>query len=231
MRHAPRRLGLLTGVALTLVAGCEPRRLPPPPPPDVALPVPPPPPMGSLWHPELALNYKVLDVRAHFPGDLLTVIVAEQSSGKKDANTDTKAESAISASVEDFFGIPAAAVEFLPGGFNPQSIVKAKTARESKGNGETTRTGALTASITVKVVGIDSNGNLRVQGDKIIRVNREDQYIELSGRVRPEDIASDNSVLSSRLADARIDYYGRGVVGDKQGVPLVHRLYDWIWPF
>jgi flagellar L-ring protein precursor FlgH len=49
--------------------------------------------------------------------------------------------------------------------------------------------------------------------------------------VRPEDIQSDNSILSSRLADARIDYYGRGVVADKQGVPLVHRLMDHIWPF
>ena len=52
-----------------------------------------------------------------------------------------------------------------------------------------------------------------------------------TGTVRPEDIASDNSVASSRLADARIDFYGRGTLGDKQGTPLVHRLYDWIWPF
>jgi flagellar L-ring protein precursor FlgH len=70
-----------------------------------------------------------------------------------------------------------------------------------------------------------------VRGDKVIRVNREDQYIVLSGTVRPQDIAADNSVLSTRLADARIDYYGRGVVADKQGVPMVHRLFDWIWPF
>src|SRR5439155_1307606 len=75
------------------------------------------------------------------------------------------------------------------------------------------------------------NGNLYVRGDKIVSVNRENQHIVLSGTVRPEDIASDNSVLSSRLADARIDYYGSGVVGDKQNVPLTHRLFDWVWPF
>ena len=222
----PVLLGLLLLAACARVAS-----IPVPPPAAVALQPPPPPPNGSLWHPELAANYPLLDVRAHFPGDLLTVVVAEQSQGKKDATTETTGESSISASVEDFFGIPAAAVKFLPNGFNPQSVVKAETKRSSKGDGTTTREGALTANITVRVVALDPNGNLYVRGDKIVSVNRENQHIVLSGTVRPEDIASDNSVLSSRLADARIDYYGTGVVGDKQNVPLSHRLFDWVWPF
>jgi flagellar L-ring protein precursor FlgH len=222
-------LALATALALP---GCARRPLPlPPPPPDLALPAPPPPPAGSLWHPELAANYPFIDVRAHFPGDLLTVVVAEQSQGKKDATTEANAESEITAAVEDFFGIPAAAVKFLPAGFNPQSIVKARTSRASKGDGETTRAGSLTGTITVTVVSVDPNGNLHVRGDKVVSVNREDQYLVLTGTVRPEDVGFDNTVLSSRLADARIDYYGRGVVADKQNVPLVHRLYDWIWPF
>jgi len=223
------RVWLLVLVALV---ACGPRRRSlPPPPPELALPAPPPPPPGSLWHAEYAGNYAFGDVRAHFPGDLLTVLITEKSQGKKDATTNAKAESSISASVEDFFGIPAAAVKFLPKGFNPQQIVKAQTARESKGDADTERNGSLTASITVTVVGVDPSGNLHVQGDKVITVNREEQFIVLTGVVRPEDIASDNSVLSARLASARIDYYGRGVVADKQGVPLVHRLYDWVWPF
>jgi len=224
--RSPVLLGLLLLAACARVAS-----VPVPPPAAVAIQPPPPPPNGSLCHPELAANYPFLDVRAHFPGDLLTVVVAEQSQGKKDATTETTGESSISASVEDFFGIPAAAVKFLPNGFNPQSVVKAETKRSSKGDGTTTREGALTANITVRVVALDPNGNLYVRGDKIVSVNRENQHIVLSGTVRPEDIASDNSVLSSRLADARIDYYGSGVVGDKQNVPLTHRLFDWIWPF
>ena len=224
--RSPALLGLLLLAACARVAS-----VPVPPPAAVAIQPPPPPPNGSLWHPELAANYPFLDVRAHFPGDLLTVVVAEQSQGKKDATTETTGESSISASVEDFFGIPAAAVKFLPNGFNPQSVVKAETKRSSKGDGTTKREGALTANITVRVVALDPNGNLYVRGDKIVSVNRENQHIVLSGTVRPEDIASDNSVLSSRLADARIDYYGSGVVGDKQNVPLTHRLFDWVWPF
>ena len=99
-----RPAALLTLVSL---AACvRPASIPVPPPAVVVLPPPPPPPNGSLWHPELATNYALLDVRAHFPGDLLTVVVSEQSQGKKDATTETTGESSISASVEDFFGIP-----------------------------------------------------------------------------------------------------------------------------
>ena len=226
--------GAIAVVLVAVLEGCISRPRPPrvpPPRPEAPIVAPAPPANGSLWRPERAENYPFLDVRAHFPGDLLTVLVSEQSTGKKDAATQATADTSISANVEDFFGIPASTVKVLPKGFNPESIVKAATARDSKSNGETTRTGALTASITVTVVGVDTSGNLRVQGDKIISVNNEEQYIVLSGTVRPEDIASDNSVQSARLADARIDYYGKGVVADKQNVPLVHRLYDWIWPF
>jgi flagellar L-ring protein precursor FlgH len=227
------RRGPIALILVAALAGCMRSRPPrvPPPRPEAAIVPPGPPANGSLWHPERADNYSFLDVRAHFPGDLLTVLISEQSTGKKDASTAAKADSSISASVEDFFGVPASAVKLLPKGFNPESIVKAATARDSKSDGETTRAGTLTASITVTVVGADTSGNLRVQGDKIISVNSEEQYIVLSGTVRPEDIAADNSVQSSRLADARIDYYGRGVVSDKTNVPLFHRLYDWVWPF
>ena len=191
----------------------------------------PPPPTGSLWHPELSSNYAALDVRAHFPGDLLTVVIAEVGKGKQNATTGASAKSSISASVDDFFGIPAAAASFLPKGFNPQSIVTAQTARASAGDGTTTRDDSVTGNITVTVTGVAPNGNLKVQGDKIVTLNRENQVIILTGMVRQEDISADNSVLSTRLADARVSYKGYGVVSDKQGVPLVHRLFDWVWPF
>ncbi len=226
--------GVRSILALTaLLSGCATgwRGALPPPPPPVEAPAPPPSANGSLWRADVAANYTVLDVRAHFPGDLLTVLIAEQSKGKKDAATDGKAESSMSASVEEFFGIPSAAVKILPKGFRPESVVKAETKRDSKGEGTTTRAGTLQASITVTVVAVEPGGVLRLQGDKIITVNREDQHIVLTGRVRPEDIAADNTVLSSRIADARISYYGYGVVGDKQGTPLTHWLFDWIWPF
>lgn len=223
--------GLLAFALATLLAGCYANRPYLEPLPPRLGPAPTQPGNGSLWHPEMAANYAFLDVRAHFPGDLLTVVISENSKGKKTAKTDGSAESSISASVQDFFGLPASAVKLLPSGFDPEMIVTAETQRSNKQDAETTREGQLTASITVRVVDTDATGNLRVQGDKIVTINSEDQHIVLTGIVRPEDIAPDNSVLSSRLADARISYYGYGSVGDKQGTPLGQRLFDWVWPF
>jgi flagellar L-ring protein FlgH len=223
-----RALGL---VLVVVTSGClGPMPLPPPRPPAFA-PRTPAPGLGSLWNPQRAGNYAALDVRPRFPGDLLTVVVTERASGKKDATTEASSETSISASVQEFFGVPAAALSFLPTGFNPESVVKASSARTASGDGTTERTDTLTANITVTVTAIEPNGNLLVQGDKIIRVNREDQYIVLSGTVRPEDVRSDNTVPSTRLADARISYFGDGTVGDKQRERLVHRLFDYLWPF
>jgi flagellar L-ring protein FlgH len=222
---------VIVSLALVVLAGCYANRPYLEPLPARLGPRPTQPGNGSLWHPELSANYAFLDVRAHFPGDLLTVVISESSKGKKAAKTDGSAESSLAASVQDFFGLPASALKLLPSGFDPEAIVTAETNRSNSQDAETTREGALTASITVRVVEADATGNLRVQGDKIVTINSEDQHIVLTGLVRPEDIAPDNSVLSSRVADARISYYGYGSVGDKQGTPLGQRLFDWVWPF
>ncbi len=218
-------------LATLLAPGCLKPLRPLPPPPDTALIAPAPPANGSIWHSELSSNYLFGDVRARFPGDLLTIVVAEAASGKKAASTDGTRESSISASVEDFFGVPASAVKLLPNGFNPASIMTAATKNNWKGDANTSRTGTLAANITARVTAVDANGNLYVQGDKIVAVNGEDQHIILSGTVRPEDIAVDNSVSSNRLADARISLAGVGPLGDKQVTPFLHRALDWVWPF
>ena len=218
-------------VAAVLAAGCymKPGEMAPRPP--VVLPPQAQAPTGSLWQPNRSANYSVMDLRAHFPGDLLTVLVLENASGKKNVATDTKRDSSIKAFVSSFFGITSSMAPFLPAGFDGDSIVDAGTSTASKGEGTTSRTGQLTANITVTVVEVEPNGNLRVRGDKIVNVNREDQHLVLTGTVRPEDIFADNTVPSTRVADARISYYGYGVVGDKENVPLLHRAFDWVWPF
>ncbi len=225
MRRLPAIALVLAAAGCTRPLGSRP--LPEP----IEVAPPPPPQAGSLWRPELAMNYPALDVKAHFPGDLLTVVIAEQAKGSKNASTETSAESSISASVQDFFGVPAAAVKFLPKAFTGDAVVTAETARESSGEGTTKREDTLSGTITVTVTAVDPAGNLRVRGRKIVTVNREDQLIELVGTVRPEDVGSDNTVSSTRLADARVTYAGYGTVSGKQGVPLVHRLFDWVWPF
>jgi len=75
------------------------------------------------------------------------------------------------------------------------------------------------------------NGNLLIEGRRLITVNAEDQYMILTGIIRPEDITNDNLILSQYIADARITYTGRGVVDDKMRPGWLTRIIDWVWPF
>src|SRR5581483_7682143 len=115
---------------------------------------------------------------------------------------------------------------FLPSGFDASDIIDTSTQHAAKGSGTIKRDGTLTGNLTATVVAVDPHGNLRIQGQKVVSVNHEDEYLVLSGTVRPVDILSDNSVLSTRIADAHISYFGRGTAGDKENVPIVQRLKD-----
>ena len=99
------------------------------------------------------------------------------------------------------------------------------------GKGTTTRRNALSATVTAVVREVFPNGNLFVEGSKEVIINNERQYITVTGVVRPEDIAPDNSVSSDLLADARLVYSGRGVLSDKQRPGLLGRVVDFVWPF
>src|SRR5262249_9808131 len=111
------------------------------------------------------------------------------------------------------------------------ALVQAQAKREWKGDGETTREGTLKATMTVEVKAVSPSGNLFVQGDKIILVNEEEQHVVLSGWVRPQDINAQNQVESTRLADARMEYYGVGAVGNKQNPGWGLQILDLVWPF
>jgi flagellar L-ring protein precursor FlgH len=234
--RAARVLGVVAALLATLTSGCvqmymkkdkpvEELRVPPPP------PVPPhAKATGSLWRDDVAANYLFADTRARFPGDLLTIVIAENSSGTKEADTSTSTETEIDASLEQFFGFPQALQANNPD-IDPTSLVKAATSRSFDGAGATSRKGRLTASMTVTVTQVAPNGNLWVEGDKIVSVNKEDQHLFVKGWVRPEDIDAQNQVLSTRLAGARVDYYGVGTVGIKQSPGLGYWLMDFIWPF
>jgi flagellar L-ring protein precursor FlgH len=180
---------------------------------------------GSLWRPDRSANFPLLDVRPRFPGDLLTVVVAEQAQGAKDADTDLDTSSSIAASVQNFFGIPTV------GSIDPASVVQTQSARSFSGEGGTARSGTLTGRITVTVTAVEPNGNLHIEGQKIVTLNNEEEYMVLRGVVRPEDIDAGNEVPSWRVADARIDFYGNGVVDDQQRPGFAYTLLDWLWPF
>jgi flagellar L-ring protein precursor FlgH len=185
---------------------------------------------GSLWRDNVSANFLFTDVRARFAGDLLTVVVVEDAAGSKEAATSTKTKTAVSGNLQEFFGLPQQWQQNNPN-INPAQLVEAEAAREWDGEGSTSRKGNLTARMTAQVTAVAPNGNLWVEGEKIVAVNREDQHVVVSGWVRPEDINAQNEVLSSRLAQGRVDYYGVGVVGAKQHPGWGLWILDLAWPF
>ncbi len=199
-----------------------------------AIAVPPPSKLalatGSLWRDDVGGNFLFSDVKARALGDLLTVVVLENATGSKQAETSTATKTSVAESVTGLFGFPQRLQKKQPS-IDPSELVQADSDRQWDGTGSTSRKGQLSARVSAVVTAVAPNGNLWVEGEKIVSVNREDQHIVLAGWARPEDITPDNEVLSTRLAQARIDYYGVGVVGMKQRPGWGYWLLDWVWPF
>ncbi len=171
------------------------------------------------------------DNRARRIGDIVLVKIVETSSGKKTAETKATRESDITAGISSLFGYEQSLL--TKGGQHTPSLtsLNADMANSFQGKGETKRDSTVTATISAKVVDIAMDGNLIIQGYREIRVNNETQHIILSGIVRPSDISQDNSILSSNIADARIEYNGTGSLASKQEPGWLTNALDVVWPF
>jgi flagellar L-ring protein precursor FlgH len=172
------------------------------------------------------------DLRAHKVGDLVTINIVETSKASKKADTNTARTSSIDAGINNLLGYEAKMGSWgVPHAFDNNAMVKASMANKFDGSGSTSRDESMTASITARVVRVLPNGNLFIEGTRKIRVNNETQNITLSGIIRPSDISPDNTVLSSYIANAKIDYTGKGPVSDKQRPGWLARVLDVVWPF
>lgn len=185
---------------------------------------------ASLWQESRGGNELVRDDRAWLPMDLLTIIVSENAQGSKEADTEIKSESTITAAITALLGIEDSVTKRNTQ-VEPASLIDANTTNEYKGEGETTRKGSLKARVSAMVVEVLPSGILRVEGEKIISVNTEEQVIKISGLVRTKDVNSANEVDSSKIANMRIDYFGRGAIGDAQSEGWGGTLIRKVWPF
>jgi len=100
-----------------------------------------------------------------------------------------------------------------------------------KGEGKTNRDGLLKGRISARVVRVLPNGNLVIEGRRMLTVNAEDQFMVITGICRPDDVTTENLIHSQYIADARIVYAGKGVVDDKMRPGWLARVVDWVWPF
>lgn len=185
---------------------------------------------GSLWRSDSGLNSMFANVKARRIGDILTVHVVESASATNKATTKTDRGSSMSAGIDNFFNLES---KFPTTRTDPSPFARVKGDITSafKGDGETQRSGDLTTYISVRVVSLTPNGNMIIAGTRSVTINHEEQLIQISGIVRPEDVSSDNVVLSTRISDARIAYSGNGVLNDRQKPGWLTRIFDQVWPF
>ncbi|ACL02694.1 Flagellar biosynthesis, basal-body outer-membrane L (lipopolysaccharide layer) ring protein [Desulfatibacillum aliphaticivorans] len=184
---------------------------------------------GSLWVDPGGSQF-FGDRRARQVGDLVTIRITETPTASLTAKTTTTRDSSVSADVTDLAGYMTwleAANKNLKG----DSLLSAGYKPSFTGQGTNDRSGSVTAYVSGRVVGVMANGNLQISGSRAIKVNNETQYMTISGIVRPEDIDPSNVVQSTYIADARIEYYGKGVIADKQIPGWGTRVLDHVWPF
>jgi flagellar L-ring protein precursor FlgH len=160
------------------------------------------------------------DRRARDVGDLLTITLTESTTAQTTANTSTNKESEVSIGSPTIFGAPVTL-----GGKDILSASAAGT-RDFTGKGTSAQSNRLQGSVTVTVMQRLPNGNLVVQGAKNLRLNQGDELVQVQGIVRAGDIAPDNTIPSSRVADARIVYGGRGPVAQSNAMGWLSRFFN-----
>jgi flagellar L-ring protein FlgH len=190
----------------------------------------PQPASGSIWPGESSNNLICTNKRARYVNDIVTILVSETVSGGNKATTNTSRDANTSHAITALLGIDNS---ILANNASMGGAIKVggTSANSLKGAGDTSRSSTLTASISARVIKVLDNGNLLIEGKRQMTVNAEDQFIIITGIVRPEDITANNTVESQFIADARILYTGEGVVNDKMRPGWLTRAMDWVWPF
>jgi len=195
-------------------------------------PLPPPKTAGSLWQEENGRAYLYEDLRAMRIGDVITISIVEKHKGSKSADTSAEKDSTVSNSLSGsgmgYLGIPGLR---LSGEARRGFGIDASASNKFGGKGATNREDTLTGTISAIVTEVLPNGDLRVEGRREVTVNSERQIMTISGIVRRVDVDTKNTVQSSAIADAKIEYSGLGVVDDVQRPGWFVRILDWVYPF
>lgn len=185
---------------------------------------------GSLWSEGRARMLVGMEGNARMVGDLVTIVISEQTSTRLQAGTDTARKSTLNTSISSALGLDQKILKLYPD-IGGSLDMATEAGSQFTGDGSTSREGILEGRLTCKVVEVRPNGNLVIFGWKEVRSNKETQYLSLSGMVRPQDINSNNTLESHLIAEARIEYTGSGVVADKQAPGFGTRIVDHVWPF
>ncbi|MCX7817065.1 MAG: flagellar basal body L-ring protein FlgH [Syntrophales bacterium] len=185
---------------------------------------------GSLWVGENNRNMLFTDNKARYVNDTITIVIEESSLGQNRATTNTSRTTTTGTSISALLGIDTSILKRNPN-MGSSISVGGESTNSLKGSGDTSRGSTLKAVVTGRVVKVLENGNLLIEGRKQITINAEDQYLIITGIVRPQDVTAENYVYSTSISDARIVFTGSGVINDKMRPGWGTRILDWIWPF
>jgi flagellar L-ring protein FlgH len=181
---------------------------------------------NSLWRNGSRAFFK--DQRAHQVGDILTIMVNLNDKAVIANETQRSRENKEDSGIDNFFGKPKVPIMNTP---VPTRIFTGDSSASSEGKGSVNRSEALTTNVAAVVTQVLPNGNLVVEGRQEVRVNFEIRELIVAGIVRPEDIQSDNTIDSTKIAQARIAYGGRGQITDVQQPRYGQQFLDVLLPF
>ncbi|BDU17836.1 flagellar basal body L-ring protein FlgH [Lysobacter auxotrophicus] len=160
------------------------------------------------------------DNKARDVGDLVTIVLVENTSARAQANTSVSKESGIDMAAPTIAGVPIT--------YKGNAILEASVegSRDFQGSGNSTQSNRLNGSVTATVVQNLGNGNLLVRGQKQLRLNQGDELIQVQGIVRTADIGPDNRISSDRVGDAQIVYGGRGTLARSNAMGWLGRFFN-----
>jgi flagellar L-ring protein FlgH len=185
---------------------------------------------GSLW-PTAGTNERGMtaDRRASRTGDILTVVVAESATATTNQNKSSNRDNTLEDAISSFIFSPGSSGLFTHNGQLPASKVTGQSTYS--GGGSVNNSQSLSARAAVLVTDVLPNGNLVIEGARMVTFSGETQYVVLHGLVRPEDISATNTVLSTNVADARVEFVTEGVLTDAQKRGWISKLYEKLRPF
>lgn len=161
-------------------------------------------------------TYKPLavDMRSFKKGQILTVLIYESATASSSTDTNTGKSLGFGAQADDG---------------NNQKSGNIAINNDFDGGGTLTRSGKFIASVSVSIEDINESGELIIKGEQHLEFNNEMQHISLSGKVRAEDVGSDNTVISTRIADADIKYLGDGLLSERERPGILTKFFNWLF--
>lgn len=216
---------LAVGLAVFVLSGCAqvPRESVVDEPEEIELSEPvPPEPNGSIYQARMGSTSLFEDRRPTMAGDVLTIVLDEEVSASKSSESNANRDGSASLDLE---ALPDALETLAEYGFDIEG------ASEFTGGGGSEANNSFTGTITVTVMEVLRNGNLRVRGEKQIAINQGTEFIRFSGVVDPRTIDGQGAVPSTQVADARIEYVGDGYINEAQNMGWLQRFFLNVSPF